>query len=83
MNTELFLSILSVAVCEALGIQNGMVRIPGDISCIKSGTVATHLCNMNFFLDGNQERTCMGNGFWSGVVPVCRGIVDMLKYIIF
>ena len=35
------------------------------------GSVATYSCNEGFVLLGNQNRTCLPNGEWSGETPAC------------
>ena len=35
------------------------------------GSVATYSCEEGFMLLGNQNRTCLANGEWSGVTPAC------------
>ncbi|XP_078251223.1 sushi, von Willebrand factor type A, EGF and pentraxin domain-containing protein 1 isoform X2 [Rhinoraja longicauda] len=48
-------------------IQNGTTR--GDNYTYSS--VITYACKSGFLLVGQMERTCQGNGQWSGEVPQC------------
>ena len=38
---------------------------------VKFGSQATYLCNKGFVLSGNQFRTCLLGGVWSGQEPKC------------
>ena len=35
------------------------------------GSVANYTCNDNYELIGNESRTCMDDGMWSGQEPTC------------
>ena len=39
---------------------------------VRFGTVATYTCHPGFTLIGNEERTCLESGLWSGNEPSCR-----------
>ena len=36
------------------------------------GSVARYVCNSGFSLEGQESRTCLPSGDWSGVEPTCR-----------
>ena len=41
------------------------------------GYNATYTCDVGYLLAyGNQTRTCMSNGMWSGVEPICLRMYD-------
>jgi len=42
-----------------------------DVSDIVIGSVVVYSCNEGYMLLGNQNRTCLTNGKWSGDTPVC------------
>ena len=51
----------------------------GLASSLDHGTTATITCNEGFFLEGNSERVCQGNGIdivgaWSGSQAACSGV---------
>ena len=59
------------------GIDCGLLIPPknGDISFSAGtnfGSVATHVCNPPFFLEGNPTRVCVSSGVWSGEAPSCE-----------
>ena len=41
------------------------------------GSTATYSCQGGYILVGGSTRTCQANGQWSGVAPVCRGILSL------
>ncbi|CAI8000473.1 Sushi, von Willebrand factor type A, EGF and pentraxin domain-containing protein 1, partial [Geodia barretti] len=61
-------------VCESIECEdlqspeNGLVIVPSRLP----GSTATYSCNTSFNLIGSQTRSCLNNGFWSGVVPICQ-----------
>ena len=46
---------------------------PGVVTTTDSGldAVANYSCNEGYNLDGNEIRTCQGNGQWDGAAPNC------------
>ena len=42
------------------------------------GSIATYSCNNNYVLSDSTPRRCLPNGQWSGVAPICRGIIIIL-----
>ena len=60
----------AVITCPALPpIENGEV----EISANTVGGEAVYRCDLSLALNGASVRTCMENGEWSGVEPVCVG----------
>lgn len=51
---------------------NGEVVLTG----LTLGKKAAYSCDLNFKLDGNQERTCQNGGSWSGTEPSCVKVVN-------
>ena len=35
------------------------------------GSIASYICDVGRFLQGNEQRTCQATGTWSGTDPVC------------
>lgn len=54
----------------------GSPGFPKDGDTIIEGTTynltVTHYCNEGYILIGDKNRTCHGNGTWSGVFPECK-----------
>lgn len=48
---------------------NGSVNMTSN----KFEGVATYKCNEGFKLIGNDKQTCMDDGKWSDIPPVCAG----------
>ena len=46
---------------------NGIVRWTG----LTTGSLAVYICDSGYELSGEQIRTCMSNGMWSGQEPTC------------
>ena len=38
---------------------------------VTEGSVASYTCNDTYQLTGNESRTCMDDGMWSGEEPTC------------
>ncbi|NXK09187.1 PAMR1 protease, partial [Herpetotheres cachinnans] len=58
------------------GPLNGYRRVVEDTGFLngryaKIGTVIAFFCNNSYVLSGNEERTCQGDGEWSGKQPIC------------
>ncbi len=74
-------SSLAAITCASLSpIVNGMIMYsPDQTSPYDYNTIATHSCNEGFFLEGEQTRSCSGDGSsttgeWGGVPPICAGM---------
>ena len=67
----LSLSLSLVAMCRTLEVEDGVVILSNDTR--PEGTVAYYDCIENFELRGTNNRTCQGNGEWSGNNPTCEG----------
>ena len=37
------------------------------------GSTATYTCDSGYQLSGDQSRTCLSTGVWSGQEPTCTG----------
>ena len=59
---------LIVVVCGQLGLGDGTIELTDGN---REGSVATHTCNGGFLLNGDQERTCLSSGVWSGSAVLC------------
>ncbi|NXE13646.1 PAMR1 protease, partial [Lophotis ruficrista] len=58
------------------GPLNGYRRVVEDTGLFngryaKIGTVIAFFCNNSYVLSGNEQRTCQGDGEWSGKQPIC------------
>lgn len=42
--------------------------------------VATYECEVGHRIDGEETRTCVGEGVWSGSAPLCRSKSLILNY---
>ncbi|XP_074603388.1 uncharacterized protein LOC141856926 [Brevipalpus obovatus] len=51
-----------------LPVKNGTFKVFNDLF---GGKVA-YACDPGFFMSGSRERTCQGDGKWSGKPPSCR-----------
>ena len=51
---------------------NGEVSF--DMSNVRVGDMAWYTCDYDFILNGPEERTCEGNGTWSGPEPTCTPV---------
>ncbi len=58
---------------------------PDTTSPFDFGTTATYSCNDGYFLEGEQTRSCAGDGSstmgtWDLTAPTCTGIVVEINY---
>ena len=76
-----FLSSVAI-VCEVLEPpEDGMINYSPPNSTV-AGTVAMYECSLGVMLAPgpnssvfNEDRTCLLSGEWSGIAPVCKGLV--------
>ena len=67
-----------------LGLENGAIRYGTDtVEPFHFKTVAFHSCDEGYYLKGNEQRTCTGDGLsvvgsWSGFAPNCTGTVEYM-----
>jgi CUB/sushi domain-containing protein len=40
--------------------------------CVRSGLSVSYHCDPGYSLEGNSTRTCMSNGSWTGIAPMCQ-----------
>ena len=45
------------------------------------GSTVTYTCDVPFVLCGDDTRTCLPTGVWSGVAPSCNLISEYSQYI--
>lgn len=58
----------AAVVCAELSDPvNGHLELTGT----QFGDTATYSCNSGFRLVGSEMRICLGDGRWSGSLPVC------------
>ena len=46
------------------------------------GDIVEYYCNEGYELIGDEERICLGDGLWSGQLPICRQI-SKIAYVTF
>ena len=70
--TEVYLFQHPAIMCPAL-----LDPINGAVTwtSLTEGGVATYVCDDGFELEGSMTRTCESSGMWSGVEPMCRGML--------
>lgn len=44
------------------------------MSNVRVGDMAWYTCDYDFILNGQEQRTCEGNGTWSGPEPTCTPV---------
>ena len=65
----IIVTITLVAECGFLmDPDNGLVTLTGS----SFGSIATYVCDTEFNLIGNMQRTCQENEDWSGSEPTCQ-----------
>ena len=68
--------LITAIECPSLNLTNGVITYAVvNTSEFEIGTIATHLCNTEFALVGNVNRTCMDDGqagVWSESAPTCE-----------
>ena len=59
-----------------LAVECAFLEPPKDgqvhFTSTRFGAIATYECLPGFHLMGNEERTCLENGQWSGTPPTCE-----------
>ena len=64
----------SAGVCSELSSPtNGQVTWTG----LTSGSTANYTCDSGYQLIGEQTRTCLSTGMWSGQEPTCEGMKNI------
>lgn len=59
-------------LCDKLdSFKNGDVKFKQIGKKLIPGTTATYNCNDGYLLSGNNTRSCLQNGTWTGVEPSC------------
>ena len=67
---------------------NGLITYsPDTTDPFDFGTRATHSCNEGFYLDGNDTRSCTGDGLstigeWTLTMPTCPGRMMSLEKLV-
>ena len=74
MHWETIYYYISAGLCSALEPPDkGSVTWTG----LTEGSEATYTCDSDYLLEyGDQTRTCLSNGTWSGVKPTCLRMYD-------
>ena len=65
-------------------LENGEILYSSDLSPRAVGTVATHICNPGFLLEGVVNRTCAESTEFTDSPPICQcGLKSFYKLIDF
>ena len=75
---QAYISIYCTTAIECPNLSNpanGRVSLNG----ITVGSLATYECDPGFVLRGNERRSCLSTGRWSGSDPECVGMYTMLE----
>ena len=62
--------------CTTQSVTNGTVQYstePTASGDFANGTVANYSCADGYELMGEQNRTCLVDGTWTGAEPICTG----------
>ena len=80
MPTYCLFLVAAAVDCGVLGNPvNGTVSAPTTTY----DSVATYSCNAGYTLTGDDVRTCLNSGLWSGSEPMCTGKFYCIHYIRF
>jgi len=71
------LSPVTAAFCLYPGlVKNGGFTVePANTTIYTVDTVIKYFCNSGYKLGGDDERTCLENGTWSGEQPSCKSTI--------
>ena len=67
--------VTSIAGCIVLNATDGTMQYSTEPSAsgdFTGGTVATYSCADGYELVGEENRTCLVDGTWTGAEPQCR-----------
>ena len=67
-NINLLTHIFAGVCYELQDPVNGIVTVTKPLA---SEAIAIYTCDSGYELSGDQTRTCMSNGMWSGEEPTC------------
>ena len=76
MHNQLYYEIFSIlqdSVVSCPVLPNGQVSWTG----LTSGSNATYTCHSRYLLIGDQIRTCLSTGMWSGQESSCESMKNM------
>lgn len=71
----------AIGCSKPSGIANGKLLSSGDL--FYEYNVITYQCDFGFVMIGESQRTCQGNGQWSGSEPQCEGVCLILSWLRF
>jgi len=61
-----------IVLCPSLKLNNGTINCSlGDDGVPSYGDICTITCHAGYELIGSSNRTCQGDGNWSGTMAVC------------
>ena len=66
----------SVADCGDPGTPTNGQR---SLSSTTYNSVVTYTCDVGYTLQGSNSRTCQSSGQWSGSVPQCKGMSELIE----
>ena len=67
-----YFDVFPLLECTALSVTGGIVHYDTEPS-IPNGTAATYSCIDGYELVGEENRTCLVDGTWTGTEPLCIG----------
>ena len=74
MHDQVYYNIFNAAVCSELSSPtNGQVFWTG----LTNGSTATYTCDSGYLLIGDETRTCLSSGVWSGQEPTCESMKNI------